>query len=228
MSFVLNPPQGTKTRVYAASSETMRKRLLILLVLCLLAAVGVLAARRYWTTRYDKLIAAVAAQHGLDPSLVKAIVYEESFFSPRARSSQNAVGLMQITPVVAQEWVEATHARSLSEAAAAITSKAPPPGQEPGFEETFSDPAVSLHVGCWYLQSLFKRYRDEADPLAFALAAYNAGPSNVDRWASDSERSRISRDEFIARIDFPVTRSYVQKIIQRYDDYKRNGETIHP
>lgn len=131
---------------------------------------------------------------------------------------------MQVTPVVAQDWVEATRSRSLSEAAATITSKAPPVGHEPGFEETFGDPAVSLHVGCWYLQTLLKRYREETDPLSLALAAYNAGPSNVERWTSDAERSKITRDEFIARIDFPVTRSYVQKIIQRYDDYKRDGE----
>ena len=209
------------------SSDTMRKSVFILLGLCLLAAAGVLAARRYWTTRYDKLIAATAEHHGLDPALVKAIVYEESFFSPRARSSQNAVGLMQVTPVVAQEWVEASRARSLSDAVAAITSKTPLPGAEQKFEETLSDPAVSLHVGCWYLQSLFKRYRDETDPLSFALAAYNAGPSNVERWASDAERSKISRDEFIARIDFPVTRSYIQKILQRYDDYKHDGKLTH-
>ena len=206
----------------------MRNRLLILLVLCLLVAGGVFAVRRYWTTRYDKLIAATAEQHGLDPRLVKAIVYEESFFSPRARSSQNAVGLMQITPVVAQEWVETLHARSLSEAAATVKSESPRPAPDRGFEETFCDPAVSLHVGCWYLQSLFKRYRDEADPLSLALAAYNAGPSNVERWAPDGERSRISRDDFIVRIDFPVTRNYIQKIIQRYDEYKRNGELSHP
>ena len=205
----------------------MRKRLFILLGLCLLAAAGVLAVRRYWTTRYDKLIAATAEQHGLDPALVKAIVYEESFFSPRARSSQNAVGLMQVTPVVAQEWVEAIRARSLSDAVAVITSKAQLSGSDKGFEETLCDPAVSLHVGCWYLQSLFKRYRDEADPLPFALAAYNAGPSNVERWAPDTERSKISRDEFIARIDFPVTRGYIQKILQRYDDYRRDGKLTH-
>ncbi|PYT06650.1 MAG: hypothetical protein DMF60_08925 [Acidobacteria bacterium] len=205
----------------------MRKRLLILLGLCLLAAAGVLAVRRYWTTRYDQLIAATAEQRGLDPALVKAIVYEESFFSPRARSSQNAVGLMQVTPVVAQEWVEAIRARSLSDAVAGLTSKPPASGSEQRFEETLCDPAVSLHVGCWYLQSLLKRYRDDADPVSFALAAYNAGPSNVERWASDAERSKISRDEFIARIDFPVTRSYIQKILQRYDDYKRDCKLTH-
>src|SRR6185295_19300629 len=138
----------------------MRKKLFILLALCLLTAAGVLAVRRYWTTRYDKLIAATADQHGLDPALIKAIVYEESFFSPRARSSQNAVGLMQVTPVVAQEWVEALHARSLTDAAATITSKSRVSGPDQGFEETLCDPAVSLYVGCWYLQSLLKRYRD--------------------------------------------------------------------
>lgn len=202
----------------------MRKGLLILSTALLLVVAGMLVGWRYWTHRYDPLIAATAQKHGLDPALVKAIVYEESFFSPRAHSSQNAVGLMQVTPVVAQEWVESTRSRSLSEAAAAITGQAPPPGSEPGFEETFGDPAVSLHVGCWYLQSLFNRYRDEPDPVAFALAAYNAGPSNLERWAPGADRSKMSRDEFIARIDFPVTRSYVQKIVKRYNAYKRNGE----
>lgn len=204
----------------------MRKGLLILSTACLLVVAGMLFGWRYWTHRYDALITAAAQKHSLDPALVKAIVYEESFFSPHAHSSQNAVGLMQVTPVVAQEWVESTRSRSLSEAAAAITGKAPPPGSEPGFEETFGDPAVSLHVGCWYLQSLFNRYGDEPDPLAFALAAYNAGPSNLERWAPGADRSKMSRDEFIARIDFPVTRSYVQKIVQRYNNYKRNGEII--
>ena len=203
----------------------MRKRLVISVFTCVLAAGGMLVAWRYWTHRYDKLIAAAAHQHGLDPALVKAIVYEESFFSARAHSSQNAVGLMQVTPVVAQEWVDATRSRSLSEAASEITGK-PTVEPGPGFEETFEDPAVSLQVGCWYLQSLFNRYRDEPDPLAFALAAYNAGPSNVERWAPGADRSKISRDEFIGRIDFPATRSYVHKIIQRYDGYKRDGEMM--
>ena len=43
----------------------------------------------------------IARKYGLDPALVKAIVYEESFFNPRAQSSQKAVGLMQVTPIAA-------------------------------------------------------------------------------------------------------------------------------
>lgn len=200
------------------SPSRLRKTLVMLSVLLLAAVAGLLAAWWYWTHRYDGLIAAAAQQHSLDPALVKAIVYEESFFSPGAHSSQNAVGLMQVTPVVAQHWIEATHARSLADAIAAIPNQ-PAPRADPTFDETFTNPVINLYVGCWYLQSLLNRYKDQPDPLALALAAYNAGPTNVDRWAPSSERNKISRQEFIARIDYPATRSYVQKIIQRYDDY---------
>jgi len=210
--------------LFNRNSKRSRRRMgAAIVVLAIGAALLAFAAPWYWTHRFDSLITATAHQHNLDPALVKAIVYEESYFSPRARSSQNAIGLMQVTPVVAQQWVEATRSRSLSDAVAAIPSRASRE-RDLSFEDTFCDPAVSLHVGCWYLQSLFNRYRDVADPLAVSLAAYNAGPTNVERWVPGADRVRISREEFIARIDFPATRSYVQKIIQRYDGYKRTGE----
>src|SRR5256714_13861423 len=98
----------------------MRKKLLILLAVILIAVLGALAALYYWTHRYDKLIYSVAAQHNVDPLLVKAIVYEESFFRSNAHSSQNAVGLMQVTPVVGDELITSTRARSLPEAIAGV------------------------------------------------------------------------------------------------------------
>jgi soluble lytic murein transglycosylase len=196
----------------------MRKKLLILLTLLLIAALGTVAAWHYWTHRYDRLINNIASKHDLDPLLVKAIVYEESFFRSRARSSQNAVGLMQVTPVVAEHLVETTHSRSLAEAIAGVSGTAPP--SVASFDEAMSDPATSLHVGCWYLRTLLNRYRDEPNAIEVALAAYNAGPTNVERWAADSERPQLSRDEFISRIQFPTTREYVRRIIERYDDYQ--------
>ena len=197
----------------------MRKKLLILLTLILIATLGALAAWQYWTHRYDKLINSIAAKHNLDPLLVKAIVYEESFFRSRARSSQNAVGLMQVTPVVAEHLIEATHTHTLAEAIADVSGTAPPAAAS--FDEAMSDPATSLHVGCWYLRTLLNRYRDEPNAVEVALAAYNAGPTNVERWAADSERAQLSRDEFLSRIQFPATREYVRRIIERYDDYQR-------
>jgi soluble lytic murein transglycosylase len=201
----------------------MRKKILILFTLAVIVAIGGFGAWYYWTHRYDKQIVAAAQRHGIDPMLVKAIIYEESFFSPRAQSSQKAVGLMQVTPIVAQELIEATRSRSLAQALASLTG-GPQKERDLNFEEAFSDPVVSLNVGCWYLKTLLNRYSDEPDPIAVALAAYNAGPANVERWASNADRSNLSREEFIARIEFPVTRNYVQKIIQRYDYYKRDQD----
>lgn len=200
----------------------MRKKLLLLFVAALLITAGAFAAWYYWTHRYDSLIAATAEQYGLDPALVKAIVYEESFFRSEAQSSQKAVGLMQVTPVVLQEWIEAKRAATLSQAVSSVTGK--PLDREPTHEEALSEPAVSLDAGCWYLQRLLNRYKDEPNSLAVALAAYNAGPTNVERWVPSAERASLSLAEFIARIEFPVTRSYVQKIIERYDYYKRDRD----
>lgn len=203
----------------------MRKRTFTLLALIFILVAGAFAAWYYWTHRYDNLIVTVAQKHGLDPLLIKAVVYEESFFSPRAQSSQKAVGLMQVTPIVAQELIETTRSRTLAQAIADVSGNAPQ--GDPSFEEALSDPTTSLHVGCWYLQTLLNRYRDEPDSLAVALAAYNAGPANVERWASNADRSSLSREEFINRIQFPVTRDYVKKIIERYDYYKRDQDIKH-
>jgi soluble lytic murein transglycosylase len=201
----------------------MRKRVIILLIIVLLCTAVGFSAWYYWTHRYDKLIVQIAAQYDLDPELVKAIIYEESFFNPRAHSSQNAVGLMQVTPIAAQEWVEAKRARTLGEAVAKLLNSSPG-GRDMSFEEALSNPVVSLHVGCWYLQNLLERYSDEPHPLAVSLAAYNAGPTNVERWASSSDRLNLSREQFIARIQFPVTRDYVESILERYDYYKRDRD----
>ena len=202
----------------------MKRRAAIIIFLTILIGTGgAFATWYYWTHRYDDLIVTIARKYTLDPALVKAIIYEESFFNPRARSSQNAIGLMQITPVAAREWMASTRSGTLREAIAKISNQVPEE-REPELEEALTDPTVSLHVGCWYMNSLLTRYKGETDSLAFALAAYNAGPSNVERWVKDSDRSRLSREEFIARIEFPATRNYVQNIIRRYDYYKKKAQ----
>ena len=200
----------------------IRKLLIAFVALALLVALAGLGVNYYWTHRYDRLIVEVARKHKLDPSLVKAVIYAESYFDPKARSAQNAVGLMQVMPIAAQEWVDSTRSSSLKEALATVSGEYA--GRtEPGLDAALQDPRVNLHIGCWYLQSLLHRYRDNREPLAAALAAYNAGPSNVEKWANDEEQKRLSREEFLARIEFPVTRGYVQKIIERYDEYRLNG-----
>jgi soluble lytic murein transglycosylase len=199
-----------------------RKLLIAFGALVLFVVIAGLGAHYYWTHRYDGRIVAVSRKYKLDPSLVKAVVYEESFFDAKARSTQNALGLMQVTPIAAQEWLDSTRAGNLKAALAAISS--PTNKQhEPKLEDALHDPTINLHVGCWYLQNLLNRYHDNPDSLAVALAAYNAGPANVEKWASEDELKHLSKEEFLTRIEFPVTRNYVQKIIERYEGYKLNG-----
>ena len=58
-------------------------------------------------------------------------------------------------------------------------------------------PEINVRYGAWYLRNLLDRYGDERT----ALAAYHAGPGNVDSW----RRQGVG-------IQFPETRSYVDKV----------------
>ncbi len=109
--------------------------------------------------RYEPMIRAAAARHGLDPDLVKAVVAVESGFEPSAVSDKGAIGLMQILPATAERYgVRADRRRSV--------------------EQKLADPVVNLDVGARYLADL--RHRFAARP-ELALAAYNAGENAVVR-----------------------------------------------
>ncbi|MEW6129388.1 MAG: lytic transglycosylase domain-containing protein [Acidobacteriota bacterium] len=199
----------------------MFRKILIALVVLIVIAIAVAFSLFYYRThRYDKLIAEISPKYQLEPELVKAVIYEESFFDAEARSSQNAIGLMQVTSIAVQEWIDSTHSRNLSDALSNITDQYKNQ-RDPQLEKALINPQINMHIGCWYLQNLLNRYRNKSATLAVALAAYNAGPSNVDRWANDAELTKLSQTDFIERIEFPVTRNYVKKIIERYSNYKQ-------
>lgn len=50
----------------------------------------------------EQIVQQQAAQHGLDPALLKAVIRAESGFNPLAISAQGAQGLMQLMPATAQ------------------------------------------------------------------------------------------------------------------------------
>lgn len=196
-------------------------RFLFKLILCVLLALsagfGYLAVRSgdplysvyEWISpqrfqQYDKLIAAVAAQHHLDPMLVKAVVWRESRFDPQKYGTAGERGLMQVSEKAANEWAQENKILNFHE------------------EELF-DPKTNLEAGTWYLRRALDHWTNQSEPLAFALAEYNAGASRAQRWAAGDEAAVISKKDFLRHVDFPGTRKYVESIIQRYEFYRRRG-----
>jgi len=86
---------------------------------------------------------------------------------------------------------------------------APPPTRA----ELFA-PATNLAAGTWYLARAIRRWSaTQADPLPFALAEYNAGHSNVQRWAAPGG---LTATQFWEHITYPATQRYVRDILRRY------------
>ena len=154
--------------------------------------------------QHDALIRAVAAEHHLDPMLVKAVVWRESRFDAQKFGTAGERGLMQVSEKAAKEWANENRVDNFRP------------------EELF-DPKINLEAGTWYLRRAVEHWQNQADPIPFALAEYNAGASRAQRWAGGEDTKTIPPNTFKGNIDFPGTRKYVDSIIARYEFYKQRG-----
>jgi soluble lytic murein transglycosylase len=162
-------------------------------------AVGLLAANgafdkainRFATLplEHEDIIRQQAQEKGVDAALIAAVIDTESKFSD-AESSAGARGLMQITP----------------EAAKFIEKQS---GGTTFNLSDLDDPEINIRYGTFLLKELLERY--DGDTVA-ALAAYNAGPGNADKWGG----SGLEIDE----IPYPETRAYVELVLERQKEYR--------
>jgi soluble lytic murein transglycosylase len=134
--------------------------------------------RLWYPLRYEQIVRGHARNYDLDPALLAAVIYQESKFKASARSSSGAIGLMQLLPDTAKGIAVHTGGTSFR-------------------VDDLYDPEINVRYGAWYLRHLLQKYGDERT----ALAAYNAGQDNVDRW----RRSGLG-------IQFPETRAYVKRV----------------
>jgi soluble lytic murein transglycosylase len=167
--------------------------LLALLVAGLLVASGTFhhAAREIsLPLRYDDIIRQQAREKNLDPALIAAVIFVESRFIAGRTSPAGAEGLMQITPETARDIAR----------------------RSGGTRFTVADldtPQINISYGSYLLRELLDRYDGD---LAAALAAYNAGPGNADKWGGSSLKAQ--------EIPFPETRAYVEKVLRAQEDYR--------
>ena len=145
---------------------------------------------------YSDVIRHQAADKHLDPALIAAVIYAETKFDPR-RSSAGAEGLMQILPQTAEFLARRSGATTFTVA-------------------DLASPQVNIAYGTYYLRYLLDRYGGQK---MLALAAYNAGETNVDDWVSRARQD--GRSLTLDDIPFPQTQAYVEKVLKAQRDYRR-------
>jgi soluble lytic murein transglycosylase len=168
---------------------------------CLLIAATAFSWLRSHTSRYDYIISQAAARNSVDFYLIKALIYEESWFRSGSRGSAGELGLMQLTKAAASDF-------------AGIK------GFPPLHEEQIIEPELNVEIGCWYLSRSIERYGSSPHPILFALLRYNAGESRADGWlqqasASPPPNGASIEDHYLSFVDFPKTRAYVRRILKR-------------
>ena len=169
----------------------------------LLLAVGASTGYWWWSHQLERSqdgpIRAAARRYGVEPALIKAVVWRESRFNPRVRGRAQEIGLMQLMEEAAQEWADTERI--------------------PGFvHEHCFDPRTNTLAGTWYVRKWLRRYRQTDNPVPFALADYNAGRGNVIKWNRGAAATNSSL--FVQQIGFPATRDYVQQVMARSDKYR--------
>lgn len=134
---------------------------------------------------------------GLDPSLVKAIIRQESAFNTYIRSHADAFGLMQLIP----------------EKAKVISKKIKVPYSS--YQDLY-EPSVNLPLGCYLLKEHLADYDNN---IVITAASYNAGENVVKNWL----KTRFDGDyvEFIESIPYEETKGYVKLILRNMMVYKR-------
>ncbi len=185
------------------------RRVVAVILLVLILLLAAYAFNRYWTHRFDSLIARQAAIYRVDPDLVWSIIYEETYFSPWKVGRDGEIGLMQVMPATAREWATETGMEGLERQMA----------NDP--QSILRDPERNIQIGCWYLEKIYEQFQDKPEAETRMVAAYNAGPSRAVEWSKpDQPGNSQSGAEFINRIDIPSTKAYVLSIMQRYRQIK--------
>lgn len=190
--------QGRRRATPKQSFYRRHRNVLILLVIALAALAFVEGRSRIddaitevtLPLRHDDIIRQQAEEKGVPADLIAAVIYEESRFRDQT-SSAGARGLMQITPSTA-EYVEDLSGGSTFD------------------QSDLANPDINIRYGTFYLRHLLNQF--DGDEVA-ALAAYNAGETNVFEWGgSDLE---------ISDIPFPETKNYVKDVLEKRDAYRR-------
>ncbi|UDL91511.1 lytic transglycosylase domain-containing protein [Mesorhizobium sp. PAMC28654] len=139
---------------------------------------------------------------GSGKALAYAIARQESEFNVGAVSSAGARGLLQLMPGTAKQ----------------LAKKA---GLQFSQTRLTSDPGYNATLGAAFLGEQLDRFNGS---YVLTFAGYNAGPNRAAQWLTKYGDPR-GKDvdavvDWIERIPYTETRSYVQRVMENYEVYK--------
>jgi soluble lytic murein transglycosylase len=186
--------------------KRLKKTLLCLFILGLTAAIAI-PLHYYFQfkkreKKYDALIIKTAMRHKVPPTLVKAVILRESKFQENIRGRHGEYGLMQVTPIAADDWMRINRTGKFSN------------------YSQLMKPEINLEIGTWYLARGLNKWRDYKYRTTLALAQYNAGPGNVikKKWVPSHKDGEV-----LNLVTFPSTKEYIQYILKHEQHYKEKG-----
>ena len=147
--------------------------------------------------QYSEYVTKYANEYNIDENLIYAVIKAESNFKNDAKSSKDAMGLMQLMKDTAKE----------------VSQKINLQIEDDNIEQKLLDVEININLGTKYLSDLIDRYQN----IELAVTAYNAGIGTVNNWI---EKGIIKSDgSDIENIPYKETNNYVRKILRDYKIY---------
>ena len=175
------------------------RRLFKLTLVILLFLLGIVALQyifyvELYPYKYEASLRKYSLEHSVEDLLILSVIKAESKFDEKALSNKYAYGLMQITEPTAEEIADLLNIKDFH-------------------INMLFDTDMNIRMGSYYLSTLI----NEFDNLETAIAAYNSGPGNVNKWLTDE---KYSKDKItLYNIPFKETDRYVKKVRVNYNMY---------
>ena len=178
------------------------KWILTMLVVMIVISIVIICTNKLmikllYKKEYSEYVSKYSQEYNVDENLIYALIKAESNFEAEAVSNKNAQGLMQLMPATAED-VAKKNGINLT-------------------EENILYPDINIQIGTKYISTLLNKY----ECIEIALAAYNAGSGNVDKWIANGTIKADGSD--IENIPFKETNNYVRKIMRDYKIYSEKG-----
>ena len=174
----------------------MKKIIVICIILVLIIILlKTTVLERFYPKKYCEYVEKYSQEYQVDPLLIYSIMKAESNFNQDAKSSSQAIGLMQIMQKTAEEMANGFFKEEIK-------------------EEDLYNPELNIRIGVKYIRVLLNKYNN----YKLAIIAYNAGMGNVDKWIEEGIID--NQVENLENIPFKETKDYAKRIIQNYRIYQ--------